>query len=342
MNAKALVPLIAGLGIGGLALKMGMDTLKRAQGAPRAATAVEVWVPTENIPRGTEVLAEKLRVQRYPLEMLPAGVVRDKQQIVGRVVDLDAVAGLPILESMLLPPGERVRVVPKPGFRAVAVKVDESSGVDGHLEPGCYVDVSATVRIRRNHRTELAARTILENVQVLAVGPRITPQTGKAADEKDKGAGRNTVRAVTLSVRPEDVQKLLLAEQEGKIKLSLRNADERGPALEPEAEVAARAAAQRAAEQWAAVGELLNTLVAGLQRPARAANPPPADPPWVVPLFKGDKRSEVVFKNRASRERLTAVPTSPSAPPDAADAPTAPPVPELQTEFEPEPQEFPG
>src|SRR5512147_2513519 len=45
---------------------------------------------------------------------------------------------------------------------------------------------------------------------------------------------RNAVRAVTLSVRPEDVQKLLLAEQQGKLKLSLRNGDE---SSEPAAKV---------------------------------------------------------------------------------------------------------
>ncbi len=341
MNAKALVPLIAGLGIGGLALKMGLDTLKRAQGTPRAATAVEVWVPTENIPRGTEVLEEKLRVQRYPAEMLPTGVVREKKQIVGRVVDLDAVAGLPILETMLLPPGERVRVVPKPGFRAVAVKVDESSGVDGHLEPGCYVDVSATVRVRRNNRTELAARTILENVEVLAVGPRITPQTGKASDEKDKNSSRNTVRAVTLSVRPEDVQKLLLAEQEGKLKLSLRNDGEPAPPAEPE--VMPTAAVRQTAEQLAAVGHWLQMLVENAGRRTRTSTAPPPKPPWKVRVGKGDKFSEVLFENQWSRERLAGAPQPPKPPlPGAANEPAAPPVPEPQTEVEPEPQESLG
>ncbi|MGE0481493.1 MAG: Flp pilus assembly protein CpaB [Phycisphaerae bacterium] len=227
MNPRTIVPLVAGLCIGGLALKLGWNSLKQAQGSP--APTVSVWAAREDIPRGTTIDEAMLQTIAFPAKGVPASAIRekDKDQIVGRVPRVTAPGGLPVLDSMLLPPGARAGIFVKEGFRAVAVKVDESSSVDYHIEPGSHVDVVGFFTDPRGKRRETIARTLLENVEVAAVGQRIS------ADEDDKSkskSGSSTsakpARAVTLFVKPQDVPALLWAEQRGKLKLSMRGVED--------------------------------------------------------------------------------------------------------------------
>lgn len=229
MNPRTIVPLVAGLCIGGLALKLGWNSLKQAQGSP--APTVNVWAAREDIPRGTTIDESMLQTVAFPVKGVPASAIRekDKEQIVGRVPRVTAPGGLPVLDSMLLPAGARAGIFVKEGFRAVAVKVDESSSVDYHIEPGSHVDVVGFFTDPRGKRRETIARTLLENVEVAAVGQRIS------ADEEDKSkakSGSSTsakpARAVTLFVKPQDVPALLWAEQRGKLKLSMRGVEDVG------------------------------------------------------------------------------------------------------------------
>lgn len=222
MNAKALIPLVAGLGIGGLALKMGLDTLRSARGAEQSTEKTQLWAPKTDLLRGDEITAEMIKPLSFPAAMVPEGAVKEKEQIVGRVLDMDLIRSLPIVEQALLPEGERHSLAVKPGYRAVSVKIDEGSGVDYHLEPGCFVDVVGSFRIKlEGGRQETVARVIIENAEVAAVGQRTDPVSGK--EEQDARSSKRKVRAVTLFVKPEDVPRLHITEQEGRIKLCLRS-----------------------------------------------------------------------------------------------------------------------
>lgn len=227
MNAKALIPLVAGLGIAGLAAKLGLDFIRKAEG--KQTQMVSLWAPIEDVQRGVAIDEAMLRPIAFPLDAVPAGALADLEQIRGRVPHTGAPAGLPVLESMLLPPGVRPGVRVPPGLRAVAVKIDESSGVDNHLEPGCRVDVVGVFTVRRGNRAETIAKTILENVEVAAVGQRLAPSAPTAGDDEGKAGRRERpARAVTLLVKPGEVPTLHLAEQKGKIKLSMRGTLDEG------------------------------------------------------------------------------------------------------------------
>lgn len=222
MNAKALIPLVVGLGIAGLAAKLGLDFIKKAEG--KQTKLVTLWTPTADIQRGVAIDETMLRKLEYPAEVAPPGALANLEKIVGRVPHTGAPAGVPILDSMLLAPGARAGVRVPPGLRAVAVRIDESSGVDNHLEPGCHVDVVGVFTIRTDNRAETVARTIIEDVEVAAVGQRLAPSVPTPGEEKDKKSSsrERPARAVTLLVKPDQVPTLHLAEQKGKIKLSMR------------------------------------------------------------------------------------------------------------------------
>ncbi len=322
MNAKTLIPLAAGLGIGGFALWMGFNTLKNARGSQHAVPTVEVWAAKADIPRGTEVTEQLVNTLPYPATLIPSGAFKDKEQLLGRVVRVDAPAGLPILESMVLAPGARAGLFVKPGLRAVGVKIDEGSGVDFHLEPGCFVDVVGSFQIRRDGRQETVARTIVENVEVAAVGQRLSPVQG--GEVEDKAGKRTTVRAVTLFVEPDDVPKLLLAEEKGRIKLGLRNDADSGRMASNQSvsdrELTGEATEHQAPTNAATAPTLMDRLrgmlgqapsgqavsLNGATLPADAALAAaqllPTSLAWEVAVYRGQQKETIRFKNRDSRE----------------------------------------
>lgn len=229
MNIKAVIPLVAGLGIAGLAAKLGLDYVKKAQGSQ--AKSVELWAVSADVPRGVAIEETMLAPMKFPAELVPRSALADKTSIIGRVPHTGVPAGLPVLDTMLLPAGVKAGVFVPPGYRAVAVKIDESSGVDNHLQPGCKVDVVGYFTIRGSSgKSETIARTIIENVEVAAVGQRLAVEAPTKTDPKDKKPAPSTkdkpARAATLLVKPEQVPILLLAEQKGEIKLSMRGLDD--------------------------------------------------------------------------------------------------------------------
>lgn len=315
MNPKALIPLVAGVGIAGLAAKLGFDYLKEARGAPVAT--VQLWAPVELIPRGTPIGQSLVREIAFPREAVPPGAVTELEQLVGRVPHTGAPAGVPILDSMLLPPGATPGINVPEGLRAVAVKIDESSGVDHHLQPGCRVDVVGYFNMRRAGKSETLAKTILENVEVAAVGERLAPETPDDGEDEGRRGRREKARAVTLLVKPDQVATLHLAEQRGKIKLAMRGfEDAGGPRTsnghdgglsedamlglrDPEAD-----AEQAPAEAKPSVFEQLMSrffaqpenkedeapAVAEVPDPVAQEPPPKKEPAWVMNVYQGGDR----------------------------------------------------
>lgn len=220
MNPKALIPLVAGLAIGGFALKMGIDTLSKAKGAPAPKT--QLWGAIEDIPRGTTIDETMLKAIAFPVDLVPEGAFQKKEDVVGRVPRIAAPAGLPLLESMLLPPGTKPGLWVKPGYRAVAVKVDETAAVSNHILPGAHVDVVAYFRVRQGRKSEMIARTLLEDIEVAAVGQQLSV----VQEEEDGSKRAKPARSISLFVKPEQVPILHLAEQQGKLKLSLRGQED--------------------------------------------------------------------------------------------------------------------
>ncbi|MCH7870100.1 MAG: Flp pilus assembly protein CpaB, partial [Planctomycetes bacterium] len=139
MNAKSMIPLVVGLAIGGYALKLVVDTVKNAKGAE--PDTVQVWAAREDIPRGSSIDESMILAVEFPTAAVPEGAFTAKEELIGRVPRITSPAQLPILESMLLAPGAKAGLWVRPGFRAVSIKIDESSGVSNLLQPGSWVDV---------------------------------------------------------------------------------------------------------------------------------------------------------------------------------------------------------
>jgi pilus assembly protein CpaB len=86
--------------------------------------------------------------------------------------------------------------------------------VSGFIQPGTRVDVLFT---RTFSNGDAATTTILQNVKVIAYGRQLDP----AAKLDPRDTAKPTV--ATLLVTQDQAQKLVLAEQRGRIQLVLRN-----------------------------------------------------------------------------------------------------------------------
>ncbi|MCA9243147.1 MAG: Flp pilus assembly protein CpaB [Phycisphaerales bacterium] len=226
INGKALIPLVAGLGIAGLAGKLGLDYIQKAKASVKTET-VTLWAVAEPLDRNVLVDEQMLRPMEFPVKLAPRDALHKKEDIIGRVPEYTIPAGLPLLDSMLLAKGERAGLYVPPGLRAVGVSIDESSGVSNLLQPGCYVDVVAYFDQRVGRENVTVSRTIVEDVEVGAVGRRLTPEGEKQdPDAKGKSSKEKPARSVTLFVKPEQVKIIHLAEQRGKLKLALRNRED--------------------------------------------------------------------------------------------------------------------
>jgi len=215
---------VAVLAGGGLALATynAMNKGNNVTVAPHKTQPVVV--ANADLSLGAELKAEDVKVALFPEGQAPEGAFVRPDEVVGRGVIVSIVKNEPILPAKLaskeagsgLPP-----VIPE-GMRAVSVRVNEVIGVAGYVLPGTRVDVLATAS-PTNNPVDMTTKVVLANVQVLTAGTRLEQ------DQKDGKPVQVTV--VTMSVTPEQAERLALASTEGKIQLALRNPlDQTAPA----------------------------------------------------------------------------------------------------------------
>ena len=181
---------------------------------------VEVAVASGDIPWGTPLTQEAIRMVPYPDDSVPLGHFTDRDSLKGRVILANLKKHEAILDSKLAPIDIKtggVVAVMDPNKRAMAVKVNEIVGLPGFVQPGDRVDVMGTFAKPNSKRgqNEDITKVILENTLVLATGTQMERRKGE--DELV------AVKVITLEVTIEEAEKLAMAENGGKLRLALRS-----------------------------------------------------------------------------------------------------------------------
>ena len=179
---------------------------------------VQVVVSNADLIWGTKLSPEMMQLQEFPPGALPEGHFTNLEAIKDRVLLADIKRNELLLESKLAPLGTTtggVAAVTDPNKRAMSVKVDDVIGVAGFIKPADRVDVMVTIDTVQGKPEHAVAKTILENVKVLAAG---TQMERKGKDEEPK-----QVQVITLEVDAEEAEKLALASTQGRLRLALRN-----------------------------------------------------------------------------------------------------------------------
>jgi pilus assembly protein CpaB len=185
----------------------------------------------------------------------------------GRVVLYPLPKGEPIQERQLAAAGTGAGLTAKipTGMRAISVRSDDVVGVAGFLLPGTHVDVLMTYHAATT--PEPQTLTVLQDVVVLAAGQQIQPRPdGKPI----------SVNVVTLLLKPEDTEKIVLATSLGSIYFVLRNGADQ----------------ERAESQPVGLGKLTGALAAPAADLGAALGKPmrPKPKPYEVETILGDKQ----------------------------------------------------
>jgi len=218
MRNKRLILALSGAVVCGL-LAVMLVTRYVASVRAYAKELNNVVVAKMEIPLGAKITVEQLALAPMPNASAPEGAFLKLEEVVGRVALTPIGVREPITKLKLAPEGVGAglsAVIPE-GYRAMTVKVDDIVGVSGFVMPGSYVDVVAViVPVTASNSTQgPISKIVLQNIKVLASGPKIdSPQDQRQPSE---------VKAVTLQVTPGEAEKLVLAANEGKLQLVMRN-----------------------------------------------------------------------------------------------------------------------
>ena len=218
MRNKRLILALTGAVLCGL---IGVMLITRYLSSVQAFTKNlgNVVVAKKEIPLGEKITAEHLALTAIPNGAAPEGVFRKMDELVGRVAITPIGVREPITNMKLAPSGVGAglsAVIPE-GYRAMTVKVDDVVGVSGFIMPGSFVDVVAIIVPpgQQSDGRGPVSMIVLQNIKVLASGPKID----SPADQREP----TSVKAVTLQVTPDQAEKLVLAANEGKLQLVMRN-----------------------------------------------------------------------------------------------------------------------
>ena len=215
---RIFIVLAVAIGLGGT---FALATYRYIQNVPVREVSLPttpVVVAAANLPLGTELRRDDLKVIAWPSDALPEGAFKDPEKVVGRVAIIPIGLRDPVTSTKLAPEGTAgglSAVIPE-GYRAMTVKVNDVVGLSGFVMPGSFVDVVCVITpADQQSNGNPISKIILQNIKVLASGTEID----RPKDEREA----NSVKAVTLQVTPEQAEKLALAVNEGKLQLVMRN-----------------------------------------------------------------------------------------------------------------------
>jgi len=184
---------------------------------------IKVLVAKVTLPTGAFIQEDQLRWQIWPDDDIPENYLTEEEvqaeDLYGAVVRRGFTAGEPITPTRVIRPGERgfLAAVLRPGFRAIAIRVNATSGVSGLVFPGDRIDIILTHLITDRSGSEAierrASETILENVRVLAIDQTVDENTTQPTYASN----------FTLEVTPKQAEMLSVVRELGGLSISLRS-----------------------------------------------------------------------------------------------------------------------
>lgn len=271
--------------------------------APRQEKRVAIMAAVRDLSAGTLLRKPDLKPVHVAERDLPTGALLQEREALSRVLLYPVNANEPITLSKVSAVGasEGVPSTIEPGFRAVAVPINDSSGVAGLLQPGSRVDVLFT---RPGSMAEAITTTVLQDVKVMSIGRYTQPGQAPATDSR----GNQTKQTVaTLLVTPDEAQKLELAKNQGRVSFALRNPLDRSTTgasepvttaiLDPSGATRIAKARRARSGRTAGIPDMEDPkLWQELSAKTAQAKKEPEKPKAVVDVYRGDKHVQELFR----------------------------------------------
>ena len=215
---------------------------------PQATTAPTV-IATTDIPLGTRIAADQVTVQQLAPAARDADAYGDPSQVVGQIVRVNVASGAAITPRTF---GQDAQgacgdIQTPAGFRAMAVQVDQVTGVGTVIKNGDYVDMITGFQgdkfpvITVNPADDsfnvvsgvnsTSVKLLLQGMQVLCtLLPPPDPNAQPPAEGEETGGGGTTLTGqqeiVILAVQAQQAEVIKFAQLDGSISLVLRSPDD--------------------------------------------------------------------------------------------------------------------
>jgi pilus assembly protein CpaB len=119
--------------------------------------AAAVLVAARDVPAGTTLTGDDVRIRAMPAAYAPAGSLHDTAAAVGRVLAGPARAGEPITDVRLVGPENTLLASGDPNTEAVPVRLTDAAVAD-LLRPGSHVDVVGDPAVLANDAIVITVR----------------------------------------------------------------------------------------------------------------------------------------------------------------------------------------
>lgn len=172
---------------------------------------IDVLVADKVIQTGTALDPQRFRIERRSPISLSSTVVRSYEEIQGKFARTMIVPDQPLSREFLTsvrPSNSVIENIPA-GFRAVTIRVDSRTSVEGWAQGGARVDVVWVSSIRGKP----GIAVIVENAKVLSAERQVTQNADSLSP---------IPTTVTLLTNTDDAKRLQLASVSGALSLSLR------------------------------------------------------------------------------------------------------------------------
>ncbi|MBS0389479.1 MAG: Flp pilus assembly protein CpaB [Proteobacteria bacterium] len=203
----------------------GRETATRLQLAGQYTTR-EVLVAARALPVATALEPQMLARRAVPERFLASDALGTDAaaSAIGRRLVRALDSGEPVTASSIAAAGAiELSALVEPGLRALTIPVDESNGAAGLIAPGDYVDLLLVAR-PDEPGVQASVRPLLQGVRVVATGQQTQRQAAAGGDDANSSATGMTYATVSLRLRPEDAERVLLAQRMGELAVLLRPA----------------------------------------------------------------------------------------------------------------------
>jgi len=232
-TTRTVAAIIGALAVSGVASFLVYRALERAA-RPATAQMTTAVIATRDVPAGTMLTSDDVKAVTWPENVKLATSFVKVEDVVGRgTIDILR-QNEPLTAAKLAARGAGAGLQPTipEGMRAISISVNEIIGVAGFVTPGSRVDVLVTLEDDANAKKQTMTRVVVSNVQVLTAGTRFDQ------DQSRQDGKPIPTSVVTLMVTPDDAERVALAQNEGKINLTLRNPLDVHPTSTPGAHIA--------------------------------------------------------------------------------------------------------
>lgn len=170
---------------------------------------------TAVVPKDTGVgdLAASTEVVELPAESIPEGAVTDLADVPGLSTTAELQPGEILLEARLGKPGQRDGGVDVPtGMQEVSITLDAQRTVGGEIIPGDKVGVIGSFEALGGGTSSKYTQLLLNDVLVTKVSSSVTEES-------------ITGLTVTVAVLARDAERIVFAQEWGRVWLTLQNTD---------------------------------------------------------------------------------------------------------------------